>query len=201
MAKRFKARKDLDLIVAQMVKDHVTETAREAERIAKREAPPTKTWVSMRDGAVREPHWHADGDELPNNLRFKLTAFAWDLAHPGAVPIEMQRNAGVGNNWGDAPTVPGRYSYLRFPRDKSQGHFVQIVNCRCTLKMDPEGVAKMISVTPATVTGTKVQAKVVAEGKYVVEAERGEVYEYDLIADGEWFMHKAVREMGARARR
>lgn len=201
----FKARADLDAIVAHMVKDKVTEVARQASVIAKREAPPTKTWVSMRDGAVRMPHVHADGDELPANLRFKLTAFAWDLEHPGAVPIAVERGgAGKGKktSWPrTAQTVPGRYSYLRFPRDKSQGHFVQIVNCRCQLEMDPEGVAKMISVTPAVVSGTKVQAKVVAEGKYVVEAERGDVYEYDLIADGEWFMRKAVLEMGARARR
>lgn len=197
----FKARKDLDEVVAHMIRPEVGRIAEEAGRVAKRHAPATKQWVSMRDGKVRDPHVHADGDTLPDNLRFKLTAFAWDLEHPGALPIEVEKGGTGNSKWPDAQTVPGRHSYLRFPRDKSQGHLVQIINCRCQLEMDPEGVARMISVTEATVVGTKVSAKVVASGDYVVQAERGDVYEYDLIAEGEWFMRKAVLEMGARARR
>lgn len=198
---KFTVRKDLDEVVARMALPKVREVANEAGRVAKRNAPPTKKWLSMRDGKVREPHVHADGDELPDNLRFKLTAFAWDLEHPGALPIEIERGGSGNSRWPDAQTVPGRYSYLKAPRDKTQGHLVQIINCRCQLVMDPQGVAKMISVTAPLIRGTKVTAKVVAQGNYVVEAEQGDVYEYDLRAEPTHFMRRTVLEMGARARR
>lgn len=196
----FTVRPGLDQIVAGMIAPKVGEVAKQAGKIAKRGAPPTKTWISRRDGKVRMPHVHADGDEMPDNLRFKLTAFAWDLEHPGSLPVEVEKGTGA-SRWPDARTVPGRHSYLLFPRDKSQGHFVQIVNCRCVLEMDPEGVARMIRVTEPVQFGTKVTAKVIAEGAYVEQAERGEVYPGGLVAEGEWFMRKAVLEMGARARR
>ena len=198
---RFTVRPDLDEVVARMVAPKVGEVARETARVAKKHAPPTKTWLSMRDNRVREPHVHADGDELPDNLRFKLTAFAWDLEHPGALPIGGETGGDGTSKWPDAETVPGRYSYLRYPRDKSQGHLVQIVNCRCVLQMDPDGVAKMISVTPVKVVGAKATATVVAQGAYVIEAERGDVYEYDLVAPPTNFMRDTVHEMVARARR
>lgn len=197
---KFKVTPGLDEIVARMIRPELGRIANEAGRVAKRLAPPTKTWVTMRDARVRQPHVHADGDELPDNLRFKLTAFAWDLEHPGALPIGGETGGGAddGSGWGEAQTVPGRYSYLRYPRDRSQGHLVQIINCRCVLEMDPEGVAKMIRVTEPIVNGTKVTATVIAEGDYVVEAEYGEVYPGDLIAEGTKFMHRMVGQMGAR---
>lgn len=180
----------------------VAKIAHEAGRVAKRLAPPTKTWLSMGDDRVRMPHVHADGDELPDNLRFKLTAFAWDLEHPGAMGSPVKGTGAGKTHWQrTAATVPGRYSYLLFPRDPSAGAYIQVVNCRCGLEVDPNGVAKMIRVQEPKVVGAKVTAKVIAEGPYVVEAERGDVYEDGLIAEGTWFMRRMVAEMGARGRR
>jgi len=85
---------------------------------------------------------------------------------------------------------------MRHPRDRSMGHFVQVVNCRCTLMIDPLGIAKRIKAERAVVIGTKVKASIKAKGPRIIEAEYGEIYADGIYADGAWFMRRMVRSMG-----
>lgn len=193
---KVKLRPDLNEVVARMVLPSVNETAEFVADKARAFAPPTKTWRSQRDAKVREPHVHADGQVVPDNLRFQLTAYQWDLQHPGAVPVERARGDGSGWDGPTGQTVPGSNSWLTRPRDHTSGHLIQTLHCRCYLEVDPRGVAKMVTVKRATVPkGTKVVAKVVAEGAGVMGAEYGEIYPFPVtepVADGTMFMHRAA---------
>lgn len=197
----FTARKDLGAVVARMVTDELTRIAESVADDARRNAPPTKTWVSVRDGHVRDPHVKADGQEVPENARFKLNAYEWDVQHPGAHGGTIRRGDGTGWDGPQARTVPGVYSYLNEPRDQTSGTFVQIVNCRCRIQVDQDGIARMVRVVPAVARGSRAVAYVVAEGDGVVVAEKGDVYPgpvTDPIAHGSYFMRRAA--MAARNR-
>ena len=125
-------RPDLNTVVARMVKPNITAIARATEATAKRNAPPTKQWVSLDDGRVRTSHMLAHGAVLPDNLRFTLKAFLWDVQNPqpGGVMGDLQRGMPYGDGWADVPEeYAGSSSYLLKPRDRTGEHFVQIVNC------------------------------------------------------------------------
>lgn len=187
----------LDALVARMIVRDVQDVVRETESEAKRQAPDTKTWITRRDAFVRRTHRAVDGKEIPENLRFKLTAYEWDLQHPGAIPVAT-RNRG-GHSTTDSALGAGS-SYLREPRDPSQGHYVQIVHCRCELARTPNGVAKWVSSTVAKAVGTKVSGVVYAEHELIIPTEYGDVYPGGMIAPPTLFMHRTVGIMAARLR-
>lgn len=178
---RFTPAPDLLAKVARIVTPAVVGIAGDVEARAKAHAPPTKTWVHMNDALVRKQHRKAGGQEVPDNLRFILDSFQWDMEHRGVGPD----------------------SYLRFPRDESSRCFVQLVHCRCSIKVDADGIAKLISAGEPVFTGDAVVVNVVAEGDWVVEAEFGTIYPGDLVAPGVSYIGRAAREVAAehRARR
>ena len=196
---KFKPVKGLDQLIAKMIVDNVQDVVVATERQAKELAPPTKTWTSLGDSFVRKTHRAAHGDEVPENLRFTLDAYSWDIKHPGAVPVQKANKGG--HSLKDSATAPGFSSYMLEPRDHTQGHYVQSIHCRCFLVLDPEGVARMVSSQRAKAVGTKVSGLVYAEGKHVIGAEYGEVYPDPNLppAEGTYFMHRTVAAMGARA--
>lgn len=196
----FHARDDLEELVARMIVPEVQKIVDAVEREAKRQAPATKKWVTRADPIVRKTHRAVHGDELPENLRFKLTAYQWDIQHPGSVSSKTAHNKG-GHSYRDAPTSPGAFSFMDAPRDHAPGHLVQVIHCRCILELDENGVAKMVHATRAKAIGKSVTATVYAEGEYVVPAEYGDVYPGNVPpAKGTFFMHKTVAAIGARAR-
>lgn len=188
----------LNELVASMCVDDVDRITRKVEAVAKKLAPPTKEWVTVRDDRVRHSHAGVEGEVMPSNLRFTLQAFMWDVQHPniGGVRGDIHRGTPGGDGWaGVEANYAGSFSYLLEPRDRSGEHFVQIVNCRCTLKIDPQGVARMVSRVRARAVGAHVKAKVVAQGPHVIGAEYGD--EYPLPSgprkeDGTRFMRRTV---------
>jgi len=193
----FKPVDNLDQIVAKMIQGEVARIVRETEAEAKRQAPPTKTWHTAMDAHVRRTHRTMNGEVLPNNLRFKVQAYQWDVEHPGALPVE--RNMKGGHQSRDAPIAPGAFNYMIAPRDGAASGLVQVVSCRCRIELDPLGVAKMVGSTSVTVRGTTVSGTVYAEGEHVIGAEYGDVYPGGLIAEGTRFMRNTVIAMGNRA--
>lgn len=189
-------RPDLDEVIARMITPKINEIAHEVAPQAQALAPGTKTWMSVGDDRVRDPHVRAHGQTVPENARFKLTAFEWDLQHPGAsVDAPIKRGDGSGWSGPGARTVPGVHSYLLEPRDPTGGHFVQIVNCRCSVVRNPGGIKDLIHVEEAVPKGTLVQALIVAEGEGVMEAEHGDVYPFPVatpVMKGSLFMHRAA---------
>lgn len=203
---KFTPAPDLELKAARLVVDAIDHVAADVERVAKQLAPPTKKWQSVGDGAVRRQHREADGQEIPDNLRFDLTAYEWDVKHPGRIGPLQRRGNGGGWNGPDARLMPGRHTWLRFPRDPTGGAYVAIVNCRCSMLIDPDGIAKLISRDRARIEdgGRKVTALVHADGKWVVKAEVGDVYDGGrFIAPGTFYMSRAASSVAAlrRARR
>lgn len=74
---------------------------------ARKRAPDTRVWVTMRDERVRTTHRDTDAQVIPANLRFKMPkadGSGHDLArHPRdpALPIEQRANCRC-----DDPTIP-----------------------------------------------------------------------------------------------
>lgn len=166
----------LESLLAQMIAPHVQRIAHQVEVEAKRLAPPTKRWVTMADSRVRPTHIQAQGQVVPDNLRFTINSMDWD-----------RRHRGVGAN-----------TYMLQPRDASSRAVANLKNCRCTTAVDPEGIARNISTGQPVITGKKVTVTVTARGPMVVEAEVGTVYPGSLVADGTHFMARATAIVAAR---
>ena len=198
---KFTPRPGLDELVARMIVGDVNKIIEATAATARRLAPPTKQWISVMDGRERHSHNLAHGKTIPDNLRFTLKAFQWDVEHPhlGGVRGSIRRH-GDGMGY-DGPTAKysGSSSYLLKPRDRSGEHWVQVVNCRCVIKRDPLGIARMVGVDLAHAVGTRVSGMVYAEGPGVLAAEHGD--EYPLPSGprrerGTKFMARTVAKMG-----
>ncbi len=198
---RFTPVPGLDEIVARMVAPEQRRFAERVEDTAKALAPPTKTWVHIGDGRVRTPHMAAGGQEVPDNLRFDLTSFEWDVMHPAVGSLRKGTPGGDGWAGQMARTAPGHTTWMLYPRDQTPAAFVQAVNCRCSTTLNPDGISKLISTEATTVVGTRITTTVAAVGKWVIEAEYGTVYPSmvgDLVAEGTFFMTKAAAGGGGR---
>ena len=197
MSAKFTPRRNLDRMIATMIVDEVQGFVERTETEAKHNAPGTKAWETARDVFVRRTHQGMDGETLPENLRFKVQAYEWDVQHPGAQAVA--RNERGGHQHRDAPIAPGVSNYMSGPRDSAASGYVQVVSCRCQLVVDPDGVAKMIGHERAKASGTKVRGVVYAEGKDVIAAEYGDEYPGGWVAEGTHFMRRTVVAMGNRA--
>ena len=192
---RVTLRPDLNQVIARMIAPQINEAAHETAQVAKELAPPTKRWFNQGDDGVRTQHVHAEGQEVPDNIRFKLPAYEWDVKHPGVTDSVVRVGDGSGWTGPQAKTVPGVHSYLLEPRDHTGGAYIAIVNCRCGVVKDPQGIAQYVTVKDAVPTGTNVKALVVADGPGVTEAEHGDVYPFPVtipVAKGTLFMHRAA---------
>lgn len=203
---KFKPAPDLEEKVLRLITPPVVRIAGQVEREAKALAPPTKTWISMRDGGVRRQHRRVDGDEIPDNLKFELTSFEWDVQHPGHMGPMTNRRGGTsrdGGGDGDAPLVEGHHTYLRQPRDTTAGAYIAVINCRCRIESDPDGIAKLISRGAPVRRGHTLTVTVVCEGDYVRQAEYGEEYPGELgggVVEGVHFMRRAAANVAAKTR-
>ncbi|MEW1657835.1 hypothetical protein [Streptomyces sp. NPDC093707] len=172
----FHAIPGLEQALAKMLAPQIHEVAREVEREARRLAPPTKRWVTVADDNVRPTHAQAHGQERPANLRFEINSMDWDRRHRGVGPV----------------------TYMMSPRDESSRAVANLKNCRCTAQRITDGIARNIHALLPTVTGTRVTAKVVATGRFVVEAEVGTIYPGNLQASGAHYMARAAAAVAAR---
>lgn len=194
---RFRPVPGLDEKVAWMVAPEVHKVARQVERTAKRLAPPTKTWVSMGDGAVRPTHQPpTHGQEVPNNLRFEVPGTDWDIAHGLSTGVDYllepkdtssglpYNPAGDGQGWGE-----------------HTGSAVQHVNCRCVAALNPTAIAEKIRTGPALVYGATVRVVVSCTAYKIVECEFGDTYPSiigPITAPGTHFMRRAAQQVAAR---
>lgn len=171
---RFVAEPDLNEKVAQMVAPFVYRIAKRVEREARRLAPPTKKWVHMGDGKVRDTHLAAgELPALPFNLRFAVPGQPWDVKH------------------GLSPGV----DYMLRPKDTSSGlppDAVQNVHCRCVASINPVGIADKVHTGPVQVNGTEVRVVVSCEAYRIVDCEFGAVTPTDIEMPGTHFMRRAV---------
>ena len=157
----------------------------------------------MGDPAVRNQHRPMMGTSIPDNLRFKLTAFKWDVQHsPHEGPLNTRGEHYLSDSsYEQAELAYGTYTYLLGPRDRSAGAYVAIVNCRCWLVKDPTGIARIVKRTPVVVVGTKVAARVWVRREQIIQAEEGDTYprhnQSDVSEPGAHFMRNAARRVAA----
>ncbi|MER5737359.1 hypothetical protein ABT117_16995 [Streptomyces sp. NPDC002262] len=71
---KFTPARGLEEQLARMLAPDVRRIAQQVEVEAKRLAPPVKKWVTTGDDKVRPTHVEANGQAVPDNLRFKLTS-------------------------------------------------------------------------------------------------------------------------------
>ena len=169
---RYRPRPGLEEAIARLIAPRVQRITDDLADAARRNAPPTKTWVSKGDAVVRPEHREAHGQEQPDNLRFVLQSPEYDQHHYGAGPHQQ----------------------LREPRDR-EGTPGLTENCRCQAVKDPDGIARNIHAHPVRVSGSRVEGTVTCHGHRVVESEFGT--DKDEAAR---FMGRAVSEVARRLR-
>jgi hypothetical protein len=172
---KFTVAPGLEERLALMIAPKVEEIGRRVERQARILAPPTKRWVTVADHDMRRTHIQANGQEVPDNLRFEINSMQWDRDHRGVGPK----------------------TYMKFPRDESSRAVANLKNCECRADKIPDGISKNIRTLPPVVTGQKVTVTVVAEGQWVVAAEVGTVYPGNLVAPGTFYMARAAGMVAA----
>lgn len=136
-------------VARRLVAPKVDQVAARVADTAKTLAPGTKQWRTVGDDRVRREHREADGQDVPDNVRFLLRTPASD------------RNA-----------YPFAWQEMIAPRDPS-ATIGLVVECRCHLSFDPEGLARTIAAGHTVVAGTRVTGKVVATHPRAVDAEFG----------------------------
>lgn len=180
---------DLEEQLARLVTPVVVEVTDEVNRRAKALAPGTKKWVAVLDATTCPSCAGADGQTVPDNLRFELESFAWDREHQGSGPTdyltEPRNPAGTGTD------------YLVLTHHSPQR---DVKNCRCRTVEDPEGISRLIRSTAPRVEPGRVVAEVVVEAPEVTGAEFGQAYptpRLDIIAVGTRFMARAASQVAA----
>ncbi|MGI5337658.1 hypothetical protein ACQEVS_09805 [Streptomyces sp. CA-181903] len=173
---KFRATPGLEAQLARMIAPYVQRIARRVEVEAKRLAPPTKRWVTVADDKVRPTHMGAQGQVVPDNLRFTVNSMDWDRKHRGV----------------------GSSTYMLQPRDQSSRAVANLKNCRCTTVIDPDGIARNVTTGQPVIAGKTITVTVTARGPMVVEAEVGTVYPGNLVAEGTHFMARAAAAVAAR---
>jgi hypothetical protein len=164
--------------VAAMVRDKVSKIADDAAEDIKAGAPPTKRWQSMEDDRVRHTHKRANGQEVPENLRFEVKSMDWDREHRGLGP----------------------QTYMLAPRDETSRAVANIINCRCVPVVLPDGIRDHVEASDAVVAGEKVTASVTCDAPLVRACEHGDVYPGGMVSPGSFFFAKGVAATRARLR-
>lgn len=140
----FKAKPGLDAEVAQRF---AVPAVRKAQSMlhdtARVNAPPVKVWVTMRDERVRRSHVDADGQEIPENLRFRL-----------------RKAAGAGVDLARAPRDP------LLPVDNR-------IQCRCDAPVLPQPLKDSIKADEVLIEGPRVTGKVYTDYPRAAESEYG----------------------------
>lgn len=170
---RFTPAKGLNqTIAARIGVPAATHIARDLAAAAAAAAPPTKMWVTMGDALVRRWHRQAQGQTVPDNLRFTLNTPEWEQQHQGYGPREMARG----------------------PRDPDLS-YVNRVHCRCVLSLDADGVSATIHADPARLSRARATATVYCDHPLASASEFGT--DGDIPAR---FMAIGVRTVAAKLR-
>lgn len=144
MVSRFEPAPGLDARVAARIArpkvDRINESVRDA---ARRNAPPVRIWITMRDERVRHTHVLTDGQVIPDNLRFKMPAVT-----------------GVGHD------------LAKHPRDPSLP-LEQRIHCRCEDPTVAGAIARTIHAFPSVLQGTRVVAQTETRFPRAAESENG----------------------------
>lgn len=141
---RFEPRAGLDEMIAQRVARPALARILTALRDdARKRAPDTRVWVTVRDERVRRTHFETDSQVIPGNLRFKL------------------------------PKARGEgHDLARHPRDPDLP-IEQRANCRCDDPTIPELLRESIHATDVTVIGTRASGSVETRFPRAAESENG----------------------------
>lgn len=139
-----------DVAARRLVAPRVQAVADRAADAAREFAPGTKSWVHVGDDRVRPEHREAGGQTVPDNVRFLIRTPEYDRR-----------------------SYPHEWQQMKAPRDRVGGTIGNTVECRCSVRHDPEGVARTISARPVTTSGTHVEAKVVCTHPRAADAEFG----------------------------
>lgn len=145
MVSRAELASDLDVLVAERFVGPRIDTALDMLRdAAQRNAPPCRVWVTMRDERVRKSHFDADGQAIPDNLRFKI----------------------------EKPGQPGSYELARAPRDPLLSA-ANSINCRCSDPTITHLLRDSIHRTMVSIVGTRVSGSVETRFPRAAESEFG----------------------------
>jgi len=157
----------------------VTRLAQQVEAAARRRAPDAKAWLTARDERVRPVHADADGQTIPDNLRYIL------LDPTGDQPSGRRKRI-------TPPAAPGTH-LAREPRADSLPAHLRI-NCRCQSVPIPQAVARTILAEPTQVLGTRARAVVACSFPRATESEFGTAEDKAAA-----FMRGAINEVAARS--
>jgi len=157
---RVELRRDLEAVVARLIRDRVGDITEQVAEQARRRAPDARVWVSRDDERVRPAHVDANGQMIPANLRFRLREQIYI------------RGGGRGSDISGHTVLGPRYLLARVPRDESLPPD-QKINCRCEAVTVPGVIARRIRVSGPAVEGGRVTGRVSVEFQRIVESEYG----------------------------
>lgn len=136
----------LDVVIAErVVKPRVDRALDMLRDTARGNAPSTRAWVTAGDERVRQTHRDANGQVIPDNLRFKVPK----------------------------PGQPGQVELARYPRDREGLSDANYYNCRCHDDTIPHLLRDSIVRTPVTLVGTRVEGSVETRFPRAAESEFG----------------------------
>jgi hypothetical protein len=184
---RLELRRDLNLVAARQVRPAVDRIAGSVRNEAQRRAPAAKVWISERDARVRPSHVHADGQTIPENLRYRLRRMTY--VRKGRDP-RTRKALNPAGGWKEA----AGFDLAREPRDPALPD-EQKKMCRCHSFPLPDAISRRIFAQPAQVHGTRVTARVEVTFNRIAEAEFGN--EHDA---GTRFMGRAADAVARRLR-
>ena len=151
-------------VAERVVRPVVERIAEDLREEAARRAPDGSRWETAEDERVRLSHAEADGQVVPDNLRFRLPAVAYVRKGRG-------RDGKALNPAGGWKLTAG-WDLARRPGDPDLP-LHQRVNCRCRAVRVPGAVASSIVAGPAVVEGARVTAQVWTEFPRAAESEFG----------------------------
>ncbi|MFF4777525.1 hypothetical protein ACFY05_32180 [Microtetraspora fusca] len=162
---RVELRQDLNAMMARRVRSTVQELTRRLAAEAARRAPAAKVWITAADERVRPAHRKADGQTIPENIRFKLARQVY-------IRKGRRRDRRAVNVAGGMKIVPGEWVLAREPRDDDLPED-QKTRCRCIAVVWPGAIGKAVRAEPVTVTATGARGRVSVRFERIEESEFG----------------------------
>lgn len=186
----------LDAVVASTIaRRYLDRAAPDLLADIQRECPPARQWQTAHDEKVRKTHNEADGQTIPDNLRFILNKPERGPTVHGQTEHAIHRAEGHhGGRTGNIAAKPEQYGTeeARYPRDENLSPGNRY-NCRCTAVTIPGLIAATMEVADAEVAGTTVRIEVSSRFPRLAESELGDGQDPGL-----HFMGRALDELAAR---
>lgn len=171
MATRFEPARDLDAqVAAKLAFPFVNRLSEELHGLSQAYAPDAKVWITMRDERVRHSHADADGQTVPENLRYKVKKV---------------------NTGDDVNDVRAGFDLARQPRDPNLP-IGNRINCRCESLPLPGVIAATVNKLPTVLQGTRASGGVESRFPRVGESHEGTSEDTAVP-----FMRRALQEVAA----